>query len=67
MTQVANKNDKYVVRLSASNRPVFIESQEQWKEFERVGKYIGLLKSAKTDGTNKIRVSSIIAYSQEHR
>ena len=66
MTQVADINDKYVVRLSTSSGPVFIESTEQWKEFERVGKYIGLLKSAKADGTNKIRVSSIITYGQEH-
>lgn len=66
MTQVASRNDKYVVRLSTPSRPVFIESQEQWREFERVGKFIGLLNRAKTKETDRVPVYAIITHYQEH-
>jgi hypothetical protein len=66
MTQVADRNDGFVVRLNTTKGPAFIESQEQWREFERVGKFIGLLNRAKTTETNRVPVSAIITRYQEY-
>ena len=45
MTQVADKNDKYVVSIPTPAGDAIIESTGQWEEFRKMSEYIGRLRS----------------------
>ena len=59
MTQVANRNDKYVVSINTPSGQAIIESAEQWEGVLEMGKYIGLLKSNRVTGTNRVYISAV--------
>lgn len=59
MTQVANRNEKFVVSINTPSGPAFIESEQQWNEVLEMDKYIGLLKSNRVTGTNRVYISAV--------
>ena len=61
MTQVADKNDKYVVSIPTPAGDAIIESTGQWEEFRKMSEYIGRLRSGRVGSTNKVYVSAIIS------
>ena len=60
MTQVASRNeDSFVVRIDTPSGQAIIESEAQWEKTLEMGRYIGLLKSNRVKGTNRVYISAV--------
>jgi len=59
MTQVADRNGKFVVSINTPSGQAIIESEEQWEEVLEMSKHIGLLKSGRVTGTNRVYISAV--------